>query len=241
MCIRDSGRAVLATSTVLIAQFGLLALSDFVPTSNFGLMTATGLLSGLIFELLMLPPLLLLVFHRGLPRARPRRKRRRAGLRGGPTAGPAATEFPPTALMPARHGVTAPQGSATASAVAAIPSDVDLTARVLVCTGSRCREAGGRAVLRRLLDEQQRLERRGGARGLRVTKASCLGPCQHAPVMQVYPEGTCYGHLDAAKVDRFIAEHAHQRAVESGITGTHLPRPAAPAAATATAVGEPTT
>ncbi|MBK9684440.1 MAG: (2Fe-2S) ferredoxin domain-containing protein, partial [Betaproteobacteria bacterium] len=157
--------------TVLIAQFGLLALSDFVPTSNFGLMTATGLLSGLIFELLMLPPLLLLVFHRGLQRDRPRRERRRAGPKRRPAADPAASEFPPTALMPARLGVPAPQGSAAADAVAAMPSDVDLTARVLVCTGSRCREAGGRAVLRRLLDAQQRLERRGGAGDLRVTKA----------------------------------------------------------------------
>ncbi|MBK7517911.1 MAG: MMPL family transporter [Betaproteobacteria bacterium] len=226
----SSGRAVLATSTVLIAQFGLLALSDFVPTSNFGLMTATGLLSGLIFELLMLPPLLLLVFHRGLQRDRPRRERRRAGPRFGPAAGPAgpaATEFLPTALMPARHGVPAPQGSAAADAVAAMPSDVDLTARVLVCTGSRCREAGGRAVLRRLLDAQQRLERRGGADGLRITKTSCLGPCQHAPVMQVYPEGTCYGHLDAAKVDRFIAERAHCRTVEAGVTSMHRPLTAA--------------
>jgi (2Fe-2S) ferredoxin len=129
--------------------------------------------------------------------------------------------------MPARLGVPAPQGSAAADAVAAMPSDVDLTARVLVCTGSRCREAGGRAVLRRLLDAQQRLERRGGADGLRITKTSCLGPCQHAPVMQVYPEGTCYGHLDAAKVDRFIAEQAHCRTVEAGVTGMHRPLSAA--------------
>ena len=56
----SSGRAVLATSVLLVAQFGLLATSDFIPTANFGLMTAVGLLVGQMFELLLLPALLLI-------------------------------------------------------------------------------------------------------------------------------------------------------------------------------------
>ena len=36
----SSGRAVLAVSLLLIAQFGLLSFSGFIPTANFGLMTA---------------------------------------------------------------------------------------------------------------------------------------------------------------------------------------------------------
>lgn len=56
----SSGRAVLATSVLLVAQFGLLATSDFIPTSNFGLMTAVGLIAGQLFELLLLPALMLL-------------------------------------------------------------------------------------------------------------------------------------------------------------------------------------
>jgi hypothetical protein len=56
----SSGRAVLATSVLLVAQFGLLATSSFIPTANFGLMTAVGLLVGQMFELLLLPALLLI-------------------------------------------------------------------------------------------------------------------------------------------------------------------------------------
>lgn len=56
----SSGRAVLAISLLLVAQFGLLASSAFIPTANFGLMTAVGLLAGQIFELLLLPALLLI-------------------------------------------------------------------------------------------------------------------------------------------------------------------------------------
>lgn len=55
----SSGRAVLAISVLLVAQFGLLATSDFIPTANFGLMVAAGLLAGQLFELLLLPALLL--------------------------------------------------------------------------------------------------------------------------------------------------------------------------------------
>lgn len=56
--VESSGRAVIAISIILIAQFGLLALSDFRPTAHFGFLCAVGLLAGQIFELLLLPALL---------------------------------------------------------------------------------------------------------------------------------------------------------------------------------------
>jgi hypothetical protein len=56
----SSGRAVMAVSLLLITQFGLLSASGFIPTANFGLMTAVGLFSGQMFELLLLPALLLI-------------------------------------------------------------------------------------------------------------------------------------------------------------------------------------
>jgi predicted RND superfamily exporter protein len=56
--VESSGRAVVAISIVLIAQFSLLALSDFRPTANFGLLCAVGLLAGQVFELLLMPALL---------------------------------------------------------------------------------------------------------------------------------------------------------------------------------------
>jgi predicted RND superfamily exporter protein len=55
-----SGRAVVAISVLLVVQFMLLAGSRFEPTSNFGLLAATGLLSGQLLELLMLPALVVL-------------------------------------------------------------------------------------------------------------------------------------------------------------------------------------
>jgi uncharacterized protein len=59
-CFEAAGPAVLSISVLLVSQFCLLGLSDFIPTSNFGLMTAVGLFSGQLFELLLLPALLLL-------------------------------------------------------------------------------------------------------------------------------------------------------------------------------------
>jgi predicted RND superfamily exporter protein len=62
------GPAVLAISVLLVCQFLLLTASSFIPTANFGLMTAIGLLSGQVFELLLLPALLVLSNRRRKPR-----------------------------------------------------------------------------------------------------------------------------------------------------------------------------
>ena len=53
-----SGRAVVAISILLVAQFALLTTSEFQPTADFGLLASVGLLSGQIFELLLLPALI---------------------------------------------------------------------------------------------------------------------------------------------------------------------------------------
>lgn len=55
-----SGRAVVAISLLLVSQFLLLVASHFQPTVHFGLLTATGLLAGQVFELLLLPALIVL-------------------------------------------------------------------------------------------------------------------------------------------------------------------------------------
>jgi predicted RND superfamily exporter protein len=77
---QSAGRAVLAISLLLTTQFLLLATSAFVPTSNFGLMTAVGLFAGQFSELLLMPALLVLherwKSRRGRHRpARPRPRR----------------------------------------------------------------------------------------------------------------------------------------------------------------------
>lgn len=55
-----SGRAVLAVTLVLVSQFMLLIGSKFQPTADFGLLAATGLLSGQLLELLLLPAMIVL-------------------------------------------------------------------------------------------------------------------------------------------------------------------------------------
>jgi predicted RND superfamily exporter protein len=56
--MESSGRAVIAISIVLIAQFSMLGVSDFRPTAHFGMLCAVGLFAGQIFELLLMPALL---------------------------------------------------------------------------------------------------------------------------------------------------------------------------------------
>ena len=56
--VESSGRAVIAISVILIAQFSLLGLSDFRPTAHFGMLCAVGLFAGQLFELLLMPALL---------------------------------------------------------------------------------------------------------------------------------------------------------------------------------------
>ena len=57
--LRRTGPDCLATSAILGAQFLLLGLSAFIPTREFALLTAFGLGIAVMFDLLMLPALLL--------------------------------------------------------------------------------------------------------------------------------------------------------------------------------------
>ena len=61
---RQAGRAVVTTTVILCAQFMILVSSQFVPTTNFGLLTSTGLAAALVFDLLLLPAILILVHGR---------------------------------------------------------------------------------------------------------------------------------------------------------------------------------
>ena len=56
---QHAGRAVTATTLILSAQFLLLLGSPFLPTNDFGLLTALGLVTALLFDLLVLPALLM--------------------------------------------------------------------------------------------------------------------------------------------------------------------------------------
>ncbi len=59
-----TGRAIVVTTMILCAQFLLVATADFVPISHFGLLTAIGLFIALIFDLILLPALIVIFYHK---------------------------------------------------------------------------------------------------------------------------------------------------------------------------------
>lgn len=66
---REAGRAVVVTTIILSAQFLILVWSDFVPTRNFGLLTTIGLVAALLFDLVLLPALLIMFYGEKSPLA----------------------------------------------------------------------------------------------------------------------------------------------------------------------------
>ena len=199
----SSGRAVLAISLLLVAQFMLLATSDFIPTANFGLMTSVGLLAGQMAEMLLLPALLVLKDAR-----RPAVKPARAAAK----AEADASEWMPTeiydrdgtaALAVPTAAVVLPQGPVREEPAVGAPGE----RRVLVCRGADCVARGAPGVWRRLKKETSRLEERGLVGTTRLTATSCLGPCANAPVVQVYPGGRYFGGPDSARLVHAVCEH----------------------------------
>jgi len=79
--------------------------------------------------------------------------------------------------------------------------------RVLVCQGGPCNDAGAAVVWAHLRNEQKRLNLRTTGLGVMSCKTTCLGPCNLAPVLQVFPEGTYYGGIDEAGIDRIVQRH----------------------------------
>lgn len=79
--------------------------------------------------------------------------------------------------------------------------------RVLVCEGLSCSNAGADAIWGHLRNVQERRGLRLAGDGTMTAKATCLGPCSLAPVVQVFPEGTYYGGVTEAAIDRIAEEH----------------------------------
>src|SRR5690606_10205896 len=70
--------------------------------------------------------------------------------------------------------------------------------RVLVCQGGPCNAAGADVIWGHLRNEQERRKLRTAGEGVMTAKSTCLGPCNLAPVLQVFPEGTYYGGVTEA-------------------------------------------
>lgn len=79
------------------------------------------------------------------------------------------------------------------------------THHALVCMGPRCTAAGAVAVWTAVgaaLKAAPALQRR-----LRPLQTSCQYPCNHGPLVIVYPEGVWYGPLDAQQVGELLEAH----------------------------------
>lgn len=79
--------------------------------------------------------------------------------------------------------------------------------RVLVCQGRACNAAGADVIWGHLRNRQQERKLRVTGDGTMTARTTCLGPCSLAPVLQVFPEGTYYGGVTEAAVDRIVDEH----------------------------------
>ncbi|MFK4826113.1 (2Fe-2S) ferredoxin domain-containing protein [Paenochrobactrum sp. BZR 588] len=82
--------------------------------------------------------------------------------------------------------------------------------RMLVCEGRACQAAGADAIWCHLRNEQERQKLRIVGEGMMSAQTSCLGPCNLAPVVQVFPDGTWYGGVTEQAIDRIISEHLLQ-------------------------------
>lgn len=79
--------------------------------------------------------------------------------------------------------------------------------RVIACHGGPCTAAGAPLVWGDLRNEQARLSLRPEGAGMMSARASCLGPCNLAPVVQVCPENIYYGGVDEQAVGAIIQSH----------------------------------
>lgn len=95
--------------------------------------------------------------------------------------------------------------------------------RVLVCQGGPCNNAGAGLLWGHLRNEQKRLNLRSTGGGTMTARTSCLGPCNLAPVVQVFPQGTCYGGVDEAGIDAIVQRHLLGGEVVAALAYAPLP------------------
>lgn len=83
---------------------------------------------------------------------------------------------------------------------------------VLVCTSSRasgaqkgfCHNRESVGLVARLMEALDEHDLTGE---VMVTNTGCFGICEKGPIMVVYPEGTWYGNVQAADIERLVEEH----------------------------------
>lgn len=77
---------------------------------------------------------------------------------------------------------------------------------VLICRGPRCTARGSAATAQAVADELRSLEL--GDDHVLVTQTGCLFPCNHAPVVAVYPDGDWWGPVAAGDAEALVSSWA---------------------------------
>ena len=94
---------------------------------------------------------------------------------------------------------------------------------VLWCTGPRCAAKGALGLWHRLgqvVHQHPVLSKQ-----VMLLQTSCQYPCNHGPLMIVYPEGTWYSYVDASDVDEIVESHLKNgQIVERLVTPAELGR-----------------
>jgi len=82
---------------------------------------------------------------------------------------------------------------------------------VLFCMGPRCNALGATALWSHLTQAL----RRGGRphKTAMALQTGCQFPCNHGPLMIVYPDGIWYGRLHVAAIDHIVDQHLNQGTV----------------------------
>jgi len=177
-----------------------------------------------VAEIVLLP--LLLPMEPGLAlslqRVIKRWRRERGNHSDGDSDSDSKSAWPVVRIAPAPAGVAAidslldemaQQGQAATPADGArVPDAEGATVpaqrhRVLVCAGGPCTDAGAALVWGHLRNIQKARSLRTEGPGVMTCKTTCLGPCGLAPVMQVWPDGSWYGGVDEAAVERIVEQH----------------------------------
>ena len=80
--------------------------------------------------------------------------------------------------------------------------------QIVFCVGARCLHRGAEPLYQHLRARMKAHRQLGvGARRVMCARSSCLYPCNLGPLMIVYPDGTWYGGLTPARLDRIVADH----------------------------------
>lgn len=77
----------------------------------------------------------------------------------------------------------------------------------LLCTGSDCRKDGANATWSYAKSRIARASKQAPDGRIYRSQVDCLKLCEGGPIGIVYPEGTWYGGLNKAAIDRVIEEH----------------------------------